>query len=55
MEKEILIDVIVPLITAILGFFGGCHFEKNKTKQKISGNNYGNIAGRDIKNVHNKK
>ena len=32
--KEILIDVVVPLITAILGFFGGCHFEKNKTKQK---------------------
>lgn len=55
MDKEILIDVVVPLITAILGFFGGCHFEKNKAKQKISGNNYGNVAGRDIKNVHNEK
>ena len=28
---------------------------KNKVNQKISGDNYGDLAGRDIKNVHNKK
>ena len=36
MDKEILIDVVVPLITAILGFFGGCHFEKNKTGKAVN-------------------
>lgn len=55
MDKEILIKIVVPIITAVLGFFGGCHFEKNKVNQKISGDNYGDLAGRDIKNVHNKK
>ena len=54
MNKEILIDIVVPLITAILGFFGGCHFEKSKTKQKILGDNNGNVAGRDIENVYKK-
>lgn len=55
MSKEILIEIIVPIATAILGFFGGMHYEKNKSKQKIKGNNYGQIAGRDINNVPNKK
>ena len=55
MDKEILIDIVVSLVTAILGFFGGCHFEKNKSKQKITGDNYGNVAGRNIKNVHKEK
>lgn len=54
MDKEILIKVIVPLVTAVLGFLGGCHFEKHKINQKISGDNYGNVAGGNI-NVHNKK
>ena len=55
MKKEILIDIVIPLVTAILGFLGGSHFEKNKSKQKITGDNYGKVAGRDIKNVHNEK
>lgn len=55
MDKAILINVIVPLVTAVLGFLGGCHFEKNKIKQNISGDNSGNVAGGNIKNVYNKK
>jgi len=55
MDKEILIDIAVPLVTAILGFFGGCHFEKSKSKQKITGDNHGNVARSDIKNVHKEK
>lgn len=53
--EDILIKIVVPIITAVLGFLGGCHFEKNKSKQKISGDNNGNVAGRDINNVYNQK
>jgi hypothetical protein len=56
---EVLEKVIVPIVVAILsgifGFFGGCKFEQYKNNQKINGDNNGNIAGRDIKNVYNKK
>lgn len=57
MENEVLnfcIQVVVPIITAIIGFFGGCKFEQYKNNQKINGDNNGNIAGRDMKNVSNK-
>ena len=53
--ESILIDVVVPIITAILGFWGGCSFEKYKNNQKISGDNNGKIAGRDMNNVSNQK
>lgn len=52
---EVFEKIIIPIITLIVGLFGGIHYEKNKVKQKILGDNKGNMVGRDIKNVHNKK
>lgn len=55
MIKEILIEIIVPLVSAVFGFFGGMRYEKNKSNQNVKGDNNGTMAGRDINNVHNKK
>lgn len=47
---EIFKDIIVPLVTAALGFFGGCKYNSWKCKRtmhfnKISGNNNKMING----------
>jgi len=52
---EIFEKIIVPIITAVLGFLGGLKYEKHIINQKNLGDNNGNIAGGNIKNVYNKK
>lgn len=40
--ENILIKIIVPIITAILGFLGGCKYTKGKVSKSSIGNNASN-------------
>lgn len=40
--ENILIKIIVPIITAILGFLGGCKYTKGKVSKSSIGNNVSN-------------
>lgn len=51
--KFIIGDIVIPIVTFILGLFVGKAVEKYKAKSKINGN--GNIVEQNINNKNNKR
>ena len=48
--QGIFIDIIIPILTAILGFLGGCKYTKGKvSKSSIGDNASNNIVIQDSK------
>ena len=40
--QDVIINIIVPIITAVLGFWGGCKYTKGKVSKSSIGNNASN-------------
>ena len=40
--QDIIINILIPIITAVLGFLGGCKYTKGKVSKSSIGNNASN-------------